>query len=129
MRTVIEWPGKIVRSDAVDLAVGVKVQLMIGGTLVTPDGTRSINTIIATIDDSTEHMPPDYCFAVDFAVWNQVGPLVAPLKSCNRKQEVDLPFLSQVDWGRRVGLVFNQPTADGSFVRTCIAGTEFGTAC
>ncbi|MUZ65038.1 hypothetical protein [Agrobacterium vitis] len=125
IRTVIEWPGKIARSDAVDVAVGVKVQLMIGGTLVTPEGTRSINTLIATIDDSTEQMPPEYCFSVDFAGWNKAGPLVAPLKSCNRKSEVELPFLPQVDWGRHAGLVFNQPDADRLSVRTCIAGVEF----
>ena len=97
IRTVVEWSGHTVRSNPIDLPVGIKVRLMIGGTLVTPEATRPINTLIATIDDSTEHMPNGYCFNVDFAGWNRSGPLVAPLKSCNSDSEVTMPFLADID--------------------------------
>jgi hypothetical protein len=109
---------------ALDLLVGIKVRLMIGGKLITPERTRPINTLLATIDDSTEHMPPDYCFTVDFAGWNQAGALVAPLKSCNANSEVALPFLSEVDWAHHAGLVFDQPLADRPLARLCIAAPE-----
>lgn len=125
IRTVIEWPGHTVRSNVIDLLVGVKVRLMLGGKLITPDGTRPINTLLATIDDSTEHMPLDYCFTVDFVGWNRAGALVTPLKACNANSEVILPFLGEVDWSRHAGLVFNQPLADRPLARLCIAGPEF----
>jgi hypothetical protein len=113
VRTVVEWSGQAARSDIADILVGIKYRLMIGGTLVTPQGSRSINTLVATIDDSTEQMPRDYCFAVDFAGWSRSGSaLVAPLKACNAKSEVNLPFLQQVEWNRQPGLVLNEPLAD-----------------
>jgi hypothetical protein len=125
IRTVVEWPGHTVRSGVVELLVGLKVRLMIDGKLVTPDGTRSINTLVATIDDSTEHMPTNYCFTVDFAGWNRSGPLVAPLKACNASSEVELPFLDEIDWTHHAGLVFNEPVADRLLARLCIVGPEY----
>jgi hypothetical protein len=127
IRSVVAWPGHEVRSkNAVNVFVGVKVRLMVGGTLVTPNETRSINTLYATIDDSTEQMPSNYCFAVDFAGWSTTGSvLVAPLKSCNSKAEVSLQFLPEVDWARHAGLVLNQPLADRALTRLCIAGPEY----
>ena len=125
VRTVVEWTGHTERSKPVDLFVGIKVRLMIGGTLITPDGSRPIHTLLATIDDSTATMPKGYCFNVDFAGWDQNGPLVAPLKSCNSDSEVALPFLSKINWSHHVGLVFNQPSIDQSLTRMCIAGPDF----
>jgi hypothetical protein len=124
IRTVVEWSGHTVRSNPIDLPVGIKVRLMIGGTLVTPKATRPIHTLVATIDDSTEHMPNGYCFHVDFAGWNHSGPLVAPLKSCNADSEVTIPFLADIDWSHQAGLVFDQPNADRLLARTCIASPE-----
>jgi hypothetical protein len=125
IRTVVEWPGHTVRSGVVELLVGLKIRLMIGGKLVTPDSTRSINTLVATIDDSTEHIPQNYCFAVDFAGWNRSGPLIAPLKACNASSEVKLPFLDEIDWSHHAGLVFNEPVADRQLARLCIVGPEY----
>jgi hypothetical protein len=63
VRTVIEWSGQAVRSNIADILVGIKYRLMIGGTLITPQGSRSINTLLAAIDDSTEQMPRDLLFS------------------------------------------------------------------
>jgi hypothetical protein len=49
VRTVVEWSGQAARSDIADILVGIKYRLMIGGALVTPQGGRSINTLVATI--------------------------------------------------------------------------------
>jgi hypothetical protein len=107
------------------LLYGWTVSHLIGGTLITPQGSRSINTLVATIDDSTEQMPRDYCFAVDFAGWSRSGSaLVAPLKSCNSKSEVTLPFLQQVEWNRQPGLVLNEPLPDRPIARLCIAAPQ-----
>jgi hypothetical protein len=125
VRTVVEWSGQAARSDITDILVGIKYRLMIGGTLITPQGSRSINTLLATIDDSTEQMPREYCFAVDFAGWSRSGSaLVAPLKACNSKSEVNLPFLQQVEWNRQPGLVLNEPLADRPIARLCIASPQ-----
>ncbi|KAB1068605.1 hypothetical protein [Methylobacterium planeticum] len=125
VRTVIEWSGHVAHSEPVDIFVGIQVQLMLGGTLITPKESRQISTMIATIDNSTESMPRNYCFTADFAGWKREGPLVAPLRSCNTDHEVKLPFLSELDPNRHAGLVFNQPTSDRALVRTCIAGAGF----
>jgi hypothetical protein len=125
VRTVIEWSGQAVRSDIADILVGIKYRLMIGGTLFTPQGSRSINTLLATIDDSTEQMPRDYCFSVDFAGWSRSNAaLVAPLKACNSNAEVNLPFLQQVEWSRPPGLVLGDPLADRPIARLCIAAPQ-----
>lgn len=129
VRTVIEWPGHTVRSVPTDLLVGIRVQLMIGGTFITPEGSRPINHLIATIDDSTEHMPHDYCFTANLVGWRRMNALIAPLRSCNLggekpHGEVDLPFLADIDWNRHVGLTFDQPLVDRSLARLCISAPQ-----
>ncbi len=124
VRTVVEWSGHAKRSSPVDLFVGIQVKLMIGGTLIGKGKSRTIHTLLAVIDDSTATMPKNYCFNVDFAGWNNSGPLVAPLRSCNADSEVKLSFVDDINWSRRPGLVFNQPIEDRKFVRACLNAPE-----
>ena len=109
------------QSEVVDLLVGIRVQLMLGGKLITPGGSQTVNTLMATIDESTEFMPDNYCFQTDFVGWTKTSPFVGGLKSCNQVRHVDVPWLADIDWSRHVGLVFDAPD-DRRIVRTCISG-------
>jgi len=97
---------------AKDLHVGIEVELMLYGTLLSPDGQeRPIHTLAAVIDQSTEPLPRDYCFTVDLVGWTKSKtPLVVPLRSCDADTEVKVPGLNIIDWARPVGLVYNRPT-------------------
>jgi hypothetical protein len=128
VRSVIEWSGGTKESEAQDLFVGVRITLMLNGRLITPSENRPINTLIATIDDSTEFMPQDYCFTGALAGWSRSGSsLVIALKSCNSKgsYEVQIPELDNVDWNRQAGFVYFGPD-DPRLVRTCITGQPKG---
>lgn len=121
IRSVIEWSSNVARSDVVDLHVGIQVQLMLGGRLVTPGGSQDVKILMATIDDSTLTMPKGYCFQVSLVGWNQEGPFVGVLKSCNEATNVVVPGLAGIDWNRKVSLVYEGPD-DRRTVRTCISG-------
>jgi hypothetical protein len=123
IRTVIEWSSGRSESAAKPLAVGIEVELALFGKLLTPDGhDRTIHTLLATIDESTETFPPNYCFNVDFVGWAKDNSALAiPLKSCDSDSEVKIPGLNSVNWSRRFGLVYNGPD-DPRIVRTRVSG-------
>jgi hypothetical protein len=96
IRAVVEWSTNRSASPTVDLRVGIEVQLLLFGRLITPTGkSRTIHTLLATIDESTEGFPPNYCFTTDFVAWGGSAPLVAPLRSCESDGEVTLPKASE----------------------------------
>lgn len=123
IRSVIEWSANTSVSEVKDLLVGVDVELQLNGKLITPTGKdRRIDTLFAYIDQSTQSLPQNYCFSVDFVARSKAGPpLVIPLHSCNNDGEVHIAGLAQVDWNRPVGLVYGGPD-DSRIVRTHIAG-------
>ena len=122
VRSVIEWPGVTSASEPKDIAVGIEVDLLLYGKLVTPDGgERTIHTLFATIDRSTQALPEDYAFKGDFAAMTATGPLVVPLGSRNSDGEVSVPGLDRVDWGRPLGFVYGGPD-DPRIVRTRVSG-------
>ncbi len=123
IRSVIEWSANTSVSESKDLLVGIEIDLLLNGRLVTPHGKqRTIHTLFATIDQSTEHLPQDYCFNVDLVARSNDGPpLIIPLHSCNRDGEVQIPALKQVNWSRPVELVYGGPD-DPRIVRTRVSG-------
>jgi hypothetical protein len=123
IRSVIEWSSNSSISESKDLLVGIEIDLLLNGRLVTPNGRqRTIDTMFATIDQSTEHLPQDYCFSTDFVARSKTGPpLVIPLHSCNNDGEVRIPGLTQVDWNRPAGLVYGGPD-DPRIIRTHVSG-------
>jgi hypothetical protein len=122
IRAVIETPRSTFSSTDVDLLVGIEISLMIGGTLVAPGREeREINTLFATIDDSTEEMPRDYCFNGDFVALDFSNiPIVQPLRSCNSDGEIKLSKVSEIDWNRPHGFIYHGPD-DPRLVRSHVA--------
>lgn len=121
IRSVVEWSANRSVSETKELIVGIEVQLLLFERLIAPKGKpRTIHTLLATIDDSTDGFPQNYCFNTDFVGWTKSSALVIPLRSCNNG-EVQIPGLSGVDWSRHVGLVYNGPD-DPRIVRTKISG-------
>lgn len=123
IRTVIEWSSGRSNSEAKPLAVGIDVELALFEKLLSPTGPdRTIHTLLATIDQSTETFPANYCFSVDFVGWAKDGSALAiPLKSCDADSEVKIPGLDNVNWSRRYGLVYSGPD-DPRIVRTKVSG-------
>jgi hypothetical protein len=123
IRSVVEWSAGTSVSATQDLLVGVEIELLLNGRLVTPAGKdRTIHTMFATFDQSTEHLPPNYCFSADLVGRANSGvPLVIPLHSCNNNGEVQIKGLDQVDWNKSVGLVYGGPD-DPRIVRTEVSG-------
>jgi len=123
IRSVVEWSANTSVSESKDLLVGIEIDLLLNGRLVTPNGKqRTIHTLFATIDQSTEQLPQNYCFNVDFVARSNMGPpLIIPLHSCNSDGEVQILALNQVDWNRPVGLVYGGPD-DPRIVRTRVSG-------
>lgn len=123
VRSVIEWNSGNATSDPQDLAVGIDVELMLYGRLLTPDGkTRDINTLFATIDGSTQNMPHDYRFRGDFVGRNSSGqPVIVPLESDNLDGEVTIPNLDQIDWTSPCKFLYDGPDRL-EIVRTNVTG-------
>lgn len=122
VRAVLEWPGGTSYSAAKDLWVGIEIDLMLFGRSIGPGGEeRDIHTLFATIDRSTETMPPDYRFKGDFVAKTAAGPLVIALESSNAEGEMQLRGLENVDWARPFGFVYNGPD-DSHIVRTRVSG-------
>ena len=123
IRSVIEWPAHTSVSEIKDLLVGIEIDLHLNGRLFTPDGKeRTIHTMFATIDQSTEHLPQNYCFSTDLVAWSTAGtPLVTPLHTCNNEGEVQISTLNQINWNRPVGLVYGG-SDDSRLIRTRVNG-------
>jgi hypothetical protein len=129
IRSVVEWSIGTKQSETRDLLVGIQASLMLNGRLITPTEDRPIHTLMATIDDSTEFMPSNYCFSGALAGWTESNPIVIALKSCNSKgsYEVMIPELETLNWDRSAGFVYFGPD-DSKIVRTCITGQPKGAA-
>lgn len=122
VRSVVEWSSNRSTSEIRNLLVGINVELMLNGHLLSPDGKkRTIHTLIATIDQSTASFPPDYCFGGDLVGWTNRNPIVIPLRSCNSDTEVVIPSLDTIDWNRPVGFVYHGQD-DARIVRTRVSG-------
>ena len=87
---MIEWSSGRSESSTKSLAVGIEVELALFGKLLGSGGQdRTIHTLLATIDESTETFAPDYCFSDDFIGWAKDNSALAiPLKSCDADSEV-----------------------------------------
>jgi hypothetical protein len=109
IRSVIEWTGGTSLSDSRDFFVGIEVELRFGGRALFPDGKqRTVHTLLATIDHSTEQIPRDYSFSGDFACMTPNGPLVVPLSSTNSNGEVTVPGLARVEWHNKCGRQYEE---------------------
>jgi hypothetical protein len=110
IRSVIEWPGGRSESDPKEMKVGIEVELRFNGTLLASDGTkRAINTLLATIDRSTENLPHDYEFKGDFVASTTNVPMVVPLTGKNSEGEINIPNLEAVVWTKPTGFVYGGP--------------------
>lgn len=127
IRSVIEWSSNTSVSEIKDLLVGIDVELLLNGRLVTPDGKdRTIQSLFAYIDQSTENLPQNYCFHVDFVARSKAGPpLIIPLHSCNSNGEVQIPSLDQVDGNKPMGLVYGGPDDPPLLERTFLENLDF----
>lgn len=125
VRAIIETSQSTFHSQDVGLLVGIQVSLSIGAKLITPkkgEGIRTINQLIATIDDSTEKMPKNYCFSGDFAALdNSRRPIIQLLKSCNYDNKVSLLKLSEINWNLPHAFIYHGPD-NPSIVRSLIEG-------
>lgn len=127
IRSVIEWSSNRSTSPIRDLFVGIDIELALDGRLITPGGKqRPINTLIATIDQTTASLPPDYCFGGQLVGWTSTSPIVIPLRSCNNDSEVEIPGLEKINWARHVGFVYDGQD-DSRIVRTHVSG-QYGSA-
>jgi hypothetical protein len=122
IRSVVEWSKGKTTSQPVDLQVGLEVELALYGRLIAASRKEGIiHTLVATIDDSTENIPADYCFTVDLVGRSKTSAVVIPLKSCNADTQVSIPGLDTLDWRRYPSLVYNSPD-DRRIVRPHVSG-------
>ncbi|MBV8759856.1 MAG: hypothetical protein JO257_21380 [Deltaproteobacteria bacterium] len=77
--------------------------------------------MLATIDQSTQGIPSDYCFTADLVCYVNAKKTVVPLRACNSDSEVQIPQIDQIDWSKPHGLIYGGPD-DPRLVRTRISG-------
>jgi hypothetical protein len=122
IRALVETSRSTFSSRDVDILVGIRASLMIGGTLISQGEERGkISTLFATIDDSTEHVPSGYCFQGDFFAFDVSGAaVVQALRSCNSDGEVRLSKISDINWNRPHGFIYHGPD-DPRLIRSDVA--------
>lgn len=120
IRSVLEWPGGRTASEPKEMRVGIEVELHFSGTLVSTNGNkRTIHTLFATIDRSTENLPRNYEFTGDFVATTTNGPMVVPLVGKNSDGEIMVPNLEAVVWTKPTGFVYDGPD-DPRIVRSYV---------